>query len=228
MHAERPNPPARRRIASLAALYLLATGMAACVLSDPDGVKPDGAAPTNGAPTAAAPEPVEASPTPVPPAVTWRTGLTPEQEARWLALLEDEDTDIVLVRIEGEQNPLTLDQLLGRDTPPRQYLNVRVLDGSEPLYLQRKQLTSLVYEPKDGDRDVAVGETFYAAVANIDPVAKLIDGPPRALGLTFAGSALEEPVVLRTVNEVEASPEPAAQDPFRRMFRSFRDRLRSK
>ena len=55
----------------------------------------------------------------------------------------------------------------------------------------------MVYRALRHYADAGISVRF---VSNIDPVAKLIDGPPRDLGLTFAGSALDDVVAVSRVD----------------------------
>lgn len=108
------------------------------------------------------------------------------------------------------------------------HLRVRVLDGSTQLYLERQRRLDVIYEPTGEDREVAAGETFFAVLQNGDPVAALIDLPPRAYRVAFAGPALSDGLTASAVQQASASPAPAVQSPFRRMFGKFAARLQQR
>ena len=179
------------------------------------------AAPTPAAATSAPAAPAR-EPVPLPPAATWRTGLTPAEEARCAALLDDEHADVVLVRVEAEPEVQTLNQLMGKAPTNRRFLKLVVLDGSERLSLRRQQRTDAFYLPTEEDRDARVGETFFAVLQNADPVAKLVDPPPRSIGLAFAGPPPEGRVAASTTQAAAASEQqtkkPAQQSRFERLF----------
>jgi hypothetical protein len=184
----------------------------------------DRQAPAAPTPAAATSAPIASArePVPLPPAATWRTGLTPAEEARCATLLDDEHADVVLVRVEAEPDVHTLDQVLGTAPTNRRFLKLVVLDSSERLSLRRQQRADVFYLPIEDDRHAQVGETFFAVLQNADPVAKLIDLPARQLELAFAGPPLEGRVAASTIQAAAASEQqtkpPAKQSRFERLF----------
>ncbi len=142
---------------------------------------------------------------PVVPAADWRFGLRPSQQRRCEELLAAEDTAVVLVRV-GRANDYTT--LFGGSY---RSLRVHVLDGAPALGIARGSVVEVCWRQGGGNREVEVGDVFFAVVTNADPVAKMFGLPPRLRELAFAGTVLPDAVAGSTAAAAARTPLPSAQ-----------------
>jgi len=86
-----------------------------------------------------------------------------------------------------------------------------VLDGSPALGVARGSVVDVCWRQGGGNREVEVGEVFFAVVTNADPVAKMFGLPPRLRELAFACAVLPDAVASSTAAAAARTPLPIAQ-----------------
>jgi hypothetical protein len=172
-------------------------------------------------PATTAPELVDPARVPVSPALPadWRLGLTEESRGSCLAMLEDEDTDVVLVQV---MNTGTYSSFNGGR---HREFRVQVLDGSEKLGLLRQEICEASWPLEEACRDVVVGEVFFAFVTNRYVLPKRFGMPPKMRSLRFACPALPGNIAVSTIAEAQAASAPAAQS--RSVIQRWFEKLRA-